>query len=201
MTTHVATFFTKRRLSLGLRLSEVALRVGYRRTNRSLSHGCNKLHRFETTGNINSQLFTKLMAALDIDQATVNALSQKDLEDWLAWANEPIKPYLVVRLMAAVYSRVEVPDEVVSVEEAERYASGFAKEHRLRVCLVLSRRVSVYYDANGSFEFASEAVPNGGPNQPYTKIGGRRCLMSPTERGIAFQEIAWFKRPQPREGD
>jgi hypothetical protein len=129
-----------------------------------------------------------------------NALSQKDLEDWLTWANEPIKPYLVVRLMAAVYSQLELPDEVVSVEEAERYASGFAKQHRLRVCLVLSRRVSVYFDADGSFEFASEAVPGGDPNQPYTRIGGRQCLMSPTERGIALQEIAWFNRPQPQEG-
>ena len=141
------------------------------------------------------------MAVLEIDQATVNGLLQEDLEDWLKWANEPVKPYLVVRLMAAIYSQTELPDEIRSAEEAERYASEFAKEHRLRVCLVLSRRVSVYFDDDGSFQYASEAVPGGEPNQPYTKIGGGRCLMSPTERGIALREVAWFKRPQPREGN
>ena len=54
MTTHVAAYFRKRRLSLGLKLSEVALRMGYRRTDRSLSHGCNRLYRFEQTGEINA---------------------------------------------------------------------------------------------------------------------------------------------------
>jgi hypothetical protein len=64
MTTHVAKFFRKKRLSLGLKLSQVALRVGYRRTERSLSHGCNRLHRFETTGETDSRLFRKLISAL-----------------------------------------------------------------------------------------------------------------------------------------
>ena len=37
MTTHLARYFQKTRLQKGLKLSEVALRLGYRRTNRSLS--------------------------------------------------------------------------------------------------------------------------------------------------------------------
>jgi hypothetical protein len=200
MTTHLARYFHERRLQKGLKLSAVALRVGYRRTDRSLSHGCNRLHRFETTGDVDVRLFKKLMAVLEIDQATVNGLLQEDLEVWLKWANEPIRPYLVVRLMPAIYSQGELPDEIRSAEEAQRYASEFAKEHRLRVCLVLSRRVSVYFADDGSFQYASEAVPGGEPNQPYTKIGGRRCLMSPTEHGIALREVAWSRRPQPREG-
>ena len=130
----------------------------------------------------------------------MNGLLQEDLEDWLRWANEPIRPYLVVRLMAAIYSQADLPDEVRSVEEAERYASEFAKGHRLRVCLVLSRRVSVYFADDGSFRYASEAVPGGEPNQPYTVVGGRRCLMNSTERGIVLREVAWFNRPQPRGG-
>ena len=66
----------------------------------------------------------------------------------------------------------ELPDEVRSVEEAERYASEFARERQMRVCLVLSRRVSVWFDEQGSFQFATEAVPGGEPNEPYMKIGG-----------------------------
>ena len=184
MTTHVAEHFRKTRLQRGLKLSEVAVRMGYRRTDRSLSHGCNRLQKFETTGDIDARVFVKLAEVLGIDQATVNGLLQQDLEDWLKWANEPVRPCLVVRIMAAVYSRAELPDEIRSVEEAERYASEFAMEHRLRVCLVLSRRVSVYFADDGSFQYASEAVPGGEPNQPHVKFGGKRCLMTPTERGI-----------------
>ena len=94
MTTHVAAYFRKRRLSLGLKLSEVALRMGCPATDRSLSHGCNRLYRFEQTGEISAELFQKLTAALEIDQTTVNGLLKKDLEDWTKWANEPVRPYL-----------------------------------------------------------------------------------------------------------
>ena len=65
MTTHVAEHFRKMRLQKGLKLSEVAMRMGYRRTARSLSHGCNRLQKFETTGDIDSRLFTKLAAVLE----------------------------------------------------------------------------------------------------------------------------------------
>ena len=70
------------------------------------------------------------MAAFNVDQATVNGLLQEDLDDWLEWANEPVKPCLVVRLMPAIYSQAGLPDDVQSPEAAERYASEFAKEHR-----------------------------------------------------------------------
>ena len=185
---------------MGLKLSEVALRMGYKNTDRSLSHGCNRLHKFETTGDIDRRLFENLMAAMEIDQATVNGLLQEDIEEWLTWANEPVKPHLVVRLMSAFYSQGELPDEVKSVEDAERYASEFAKQHRLRVCLVLSRRLSVYFADDGSYKYASEAVPGGEPNEPYMVIGGQKCLARIMERGMALPEVDWFKRPQPREG-
>ncbi len=200
MTTHLARYFQKTRLQKGLKLSEVAVRLGYKNAGRSLCHGCNRLHKFETTGDIDSQLFQKLMAALDVDQATVNGLLQEDLDDWLEWANEPVKPCLVVRLMPAIYSQAGLPDDVQSPEAAERYASEFAKEHRRQVCLVLSRRLSVYFAEDGSFQYASEAVPGGGPNQPCMKIGSRKCQTRFLDHGIALPEVEWFRRFQPREG-
>jgi hypothetical protein len=192
--THVAEYFARHRRKKGLRLGQIARMLGYG----NIGKGARRVQAFERTGEIHSQLFTNLMAVLEIDEATVNRLRQKDLEDWTKWANEPIRPYLVVRLMAAVYSQVDLPDEVRSVEEAEQYASGFAKERRLHVCLVLSRRVSVYFADDGSFRYASEAIPSGEPNQPYTKIGGRRCRTRVLKRGIALPQVEWFKRPMPR---
>ena len=196
MTTHLAGYFHKRRLEKGLRLGQVAKLLGYG----NIGKGAKRVQTFEQTGDINTDVFTKLASVLEVDQATVNRLLQEDLEDWIKWVNEPIHPYLVVRLLPAFYSQAELPDEINSVEEAERYASEFAKEHRLRVCLVLSRRISVYFDEDGAFRYASEAVPGGGPNEPYMKIRGRPCSARVLERGVAFQAVEWFKRPQPREG-
>ena len=171
MTTHLSRYFKKIGKEKGLRLGEVARTLGYR----NVSKGARRVDTFETTGDIKEHLFKKLAAVLEIDEKTVNGLLQEDLADWLKWANEPIKPYLVVRLMPAFYTQGELPDEVRSVEDAERYAGEFAKERRLQVCLVLSRRVSVYFDDDGSFRYASEAVPGGGPNEPCMRIGGRPC--------------------------
>ena len=183
MTTHLSRHFRKIRMEKGLRLG--ARRPDARATGTS-PRAQRRVDTFETTGNIKEQLFKKLAAVLEIDQATVNGLLQKDLEDWTRWANEPIKPYLVVRLIPAFYTQGELPDEVRSVEDAERYASGFAKERRLQVCLVLSRRVSVYYAEDGTFRYASEAVPGGGPNEPCMRIGGRPCRARILDHGIAL---------------
>ena len=145
--------------------------MGYRRTDRSLSHGCNRLQSFEQTGKIDTGLFGKLMLVLDVDQATVNGLLQKDLADWLEWANEPIEPHLVVRLMPAVYSQADLPDEVRSVEDAESYASAFAKGHRLRSVSSCPAGCPPISPPTAPSSIASEAIPGGEPNQPYTKIG------------------------------
>jgi len=197
MTTHLARYFAHQRWKKDLSLQQIARLLGYR----NLNKGVRRVQTFERSGEIDGRLFQKLAAALEVDQATVNRLLQEDLEEWTKWVNEPIKPYLVVRLMPAFYSQAELPDEIESVEEAERYASEFARERRLRVCLVLSRRISVYFADDGSFQYASEAVPGGGPNEPCMIIGGRMCQSRLLDRGIALREVKWFSRPQPRPGD
>ena len=200
MTTHLAEHFRNKRQSLGLRLGDLALRVGYKDTDRSRAHGCNRLNRFETTGKIADALLTKVAAVLEIPQSRIDELREEDLREWTAWANEPIRPCLVLRLMAAVYSPVAIPDGIESVEDVERYASEFARERGKEVCLVLSRKISVYFRADGSRGIVTEAVPGGEPNQPYMVVGGRRCLTRFLERGVALPEIEWFRRFQPREG-
>lgn len=61
---------------------------------------------------------------------------------WLAWVNEPIRPYLVVRLMPAIYSETKVPPEIATMAEAEKWAASFAAEMKMQCCLVWSRRIS-----------------------------------------------------------
>jgi hypothetical protein len=96
---HLATYFQRKRREKNLRLGQVARLVGYKK----VSKGCRRIETFERTGLIASDLLAKLATALEIDQSTVNRLAEEDLREWMAWANEPIRPYMVARLMAAVF--------------------------------------------------------------------------------------------------
>jgi hypothetical protein len=86
---------------------------------------------------------------------------------------------LVVRYMAAVYGRVALPEGVTTPEHAERYACAYARQHGRRVCLALSRRVSVWVGADGRVEARTEATPDA-PNVPFmrAKGSGKKFLLN-----------------------
>ena len=86
--------------------------------------------------------------------------------------NQPITPYLVIRVMAAIYSSRALPAEITTREEAEKWASAVAREIEKRCCLVWSRRLSCWFSEDGTLTKRTEAVP-GEPNTPWIKIGGK----------------------------
>jgi len=143
------------------------------------------------TGDISKELFDKLTAVLEIDAATIEQLVEQDrrefFESWLKWANVPIQPYLVVRLMAAVYSRLAVPPGITTMDEAEAWASEVAAERKMKACLVWSRRISVWFAEDGAVYSRTEAVP-GKPNAPWMKIGGKKFLFSDGLRSVNVVE-------------
>ena len=115
--------------------------------------------------------------------------------EWNEWANEPIRPYLVVRMMAAVYCQHRLPPEIESVEEAEAFAADFSKTHGLKSCLVLSRKISVWFSENGSIKNVTEAVP-GSFNVPVMKVGSRHCTTKVVDHGLALQQVSWPKKQE-----
>lgn len=172
MTNHLGDFFHHRRIERGLSLGQLARLVRYRNTNK----GTRRILRFERDGTIQPDLLVKVAEALGIDWGIVEELADKDrqerLREWEAWADEPIPMYMIVRYLAAVYGRKSLPDEIRTPDEAERYACGYAREHRWRVCLVLSRRQSVWISAHGEVEFRQKARP-GQPIVPSSTLRDR----------------------------
>jgi len=171
MSTHLSRHFEQQRIVRGLRPGQLAALAGCTNTSKI----GNRIRQFELTGDIGRELFEKLVAALDIEASTIERLVEQDRREffrvWLAWVNEPIKPYLVQRLMAAVYRQISLPDEITTQDEAEAWAAGIAREWKRKCCLVWSRRISIWFDADGN-AFRGEAVP-GKPNVPWLKIGGK----------------------------
>lgn len=186
----LADHFRKQRLARGLTLGKLAARVGYR----NMSRGANRIHRFEQTGQIHRDLLGKIAVALGVENETVETLATEDrrrvLAEWGQWANEPIRPHLIVRLMSAVYVRCELPSGITTVEAAEEYAAHVARERGSRVCLVLSRKTSVWFSEDGSVTAVTEATP-GSPNTPMMLIGGKACRLRLVERGLTLEQISW----------
>lgn len=174
--TNLSNHFLEQRHRQGLSLGKLARLIGYTNVNKGSRH----IQAFEREGRIRSKLLGKLIVALHIDPAVARSLIEKDdqehQEAWERWVNEPVPMVLVVRWMAAVYGQKAIPPEITTQAEAEVYASRFAKENGQRVCLVVSRKVSVYFGADGEIETRSVARPHGGFNFPHSKIKGREFL-------------------------
>ena len=108
----------------------------------------------------------RLLALIEQDR-------QEHLRAWEAWVNEPVPIQLIVRYMPAVYGRVPLPQEITTPEQAEAFACGYAQEHRHKVCLALSRRHSVWIDAEGQVYARTEATPDD-PNVPFMRLRGSK---------------------------
>ncbi|QDV37546.1 helix-turn-helix domain-containing protein [Tautonia plasticadhaerens] len=169
---HLGDSFRHRRLERNLTTGQLARLVGYK----NLSRGSNRIQAFEAGGNVAPDLLAKLSEALEIDTNEVRQFAAEDYQGWLAWADEPVRPYLVLRWTACAYQRVELPDDALELEAAEAFASRVAVERGLKVALVLSRRLSVYFDARGLAYERREATPDV-PCVPYAVFGGRKCQL------------------------
>jgi hypothetical protein len=158
-----------------------------------------RIRTFELSGNIGQELFEKIAATLEVDAGTIEQLIEQDRKDffeaWLASVNEPIKPYLVIRLLAAIYSSRPVPREITTMEEAERWASAVAGEIKKRCCLVWSRRISCWISEDGTLTKRTEAVP-GEPNTPWIKIGGKGPAFLFGDNLGAVSMVDWPKKPE-----
>jgi hypothetical protein len=156
MTTHMARHFQKRRLEMRLSLTQLAKMVGYA----NVPKGYRKIDLFERTGQCHPILFAKLIAALSIDDRTINRLAYEDYKDWLAAPANPPTPYL---LRSPIRGCLGVPDDLTTVEEMERYAADHAMRHGTSVTLVLNNRIRVRFAKDGSLEQVMEATPPENP--------------------------------------
>jgi len=168
----LAKYVKEVREQKGWKRSRLATELGYK----NLNKGCRLIHRFETEGVIRRDLFRKMVKVLDLDREKAKRLHAEDEriahEAWEKWVNEPVPMKLVARLMAAVYANLPI-DQNLSEEEAIDYAKKMAAKRHQQLCLVLSRKVSIYISEDGEKTDRSEAKFCGPPNQPVMYVKGR----------------------------
>jgi hypothetical protein len=84
--------------------------------------------------------------------------------------------HLIVRWVPGIYCAQVLPGYQQSPAAAQQYACAFAGQHRGQVCLVLSRKVSVWIDKTGAVEAPTVATPDR-PNVPHMQLKGRAFLL------------------------
>lgn len=169
---HLGRYFRSRRLERGLSLGGAARRLGYL----NLNKGARRIQELEADGTCTADLLERLVRVFDVDRAVVQALLDRDrgedLQEWEQWANEPVPMRLVIRYIPAVYGERRLPPEITTPEQAIAYGQEVARTMRLRVCVELSRRVSVYIDETGAASEV-EATPERDP-RPFMQVGKER---------------------------
>lgn len=180
---HLGEFFRRRRAEKGLGLGDLARLLGYR----NVTKGANRIRAFESGGKVHPDLLARLADVLGVGPDEIRRLVAEDHADWLAWADEPIRPYVVVRLMACVYQRVQLPDDAHDPEAAVAFAAEVARRRKMRAWLVLSRRASIYFDGDGNRRGRIEATPEM-PCEPFAVVGGDRVQFD-FDGGVAVLPI------------
>ena len=88
------------------------------------------------------------------------ANEQARLRAWAEWANQPIRPSMVIFGMKVMADPLELPEWIVEQKEAEQFVSEIAAELQLRCCLVWSRRLAIYFGPDGKVRKVREATPD-----------------------------------------
>jgi transcriptional regulator with XRE-family HTH domain len=129
MMNRLGKFFRDRRIEKGLSFHQVAELAGFGNRNK----GSNRIQRFESGGKIMPDLFAKLASILEVSPDEVSRSMAEDYQEWLLWANEPIRPYIVMRLMACVYQQIQLPDDALTIEAAKDHAARLARDNKKMV--------------------------------------------------------------------
>jgi transcriptional regulator with XRE-family HTH domain len=188
MSTHLSRFFRHRREARKLSFGDVARLLGYV----NVTKGANKVIKFERDGNIGPDLFRKLAAILEISDDEIRHCIEADKAEWERWADEPIEPHVVARIMCAVYSTKSIPPEIQASREAmEQFASEFAKERKWQVWLVLSKRTRVWFNEGGQKTGETEDTFTESFG-PYMQLGGENSCSDLLKGGDSVMPLSPF---------
>ena len=164
---HIGQLFKDARRQAGLTRRDAALAAGYRNVNKglrrlnSIEDGQTKLH--------DSRIVERFAAVLDIDDAATGVAFALDWQE----LDRPIRPYLVERLMPAVYRRHQLPEDC-TVHDARVIAAKMSVETGHSFCLVLSQVRSVYFYPSGKTRESYDV--------PSMSIGHRNAFMAMSKR-------------------
>ena len=171
MNQHLRKLVQKYRSIRGLNFPQLAEMAGYKNT----IEWANKICNFEREGVGGDDMIGRILEALKVDPVEVRLAVEKDTEEWETWADETIPMQMIVHYFGAIIHIHKMPDEASSSREAAiKYGRLYAIMRKVRVCLIVSRRESVWISTEG--ETRISLTRPGVPNFPYASIGGKKFI-------------------------
>ena len=167
MNSQLGAYVSEARQRMGWSRQELARRIGYK----NLNKGARRIERVENQGPYETALFWEIVGALKLDHEEIKKRVALDHKAYEASLDEPVPMKMIVRLIPAAYFSHTLPGNINPHEEAKAYAVEYAKCHRRKVCLVLSRRYSYWVDESGK-GFMNETTREKPSNSPYMRISG-----------------------------
>ncbi|MCK6440810.1 MAG: hypothetical protein L6Q71_11510 [Planctomycetes bacterium] len=155
---HLGSYIEQERIRQGLRRSELATHAGWRSTK-----GCRKITALERGEEVDEAALRRLVPVLNLNPSVIEMLLERDRQDLLAEIKRQevgFQPYMLIRLLAAVFMRVEIP---VDVERDEFHLREFARAHaehiRRQVCLAVGPVRCVWISPDDPNEWVEDATP------------------------------------------
>lgn len=175
MENHIGKLIIQKRISKGLKRSQLAAMVGYS----NISRGARKITKLERDGVFRPDFLKKLIRALEISKKEFEEAFQKEKAEFEEWLDVPVPMRMIVRYMPAVYVSHSLPDHVKSEEAAVQYVKNFTSDKNLKACLVLNRRWSFWSERGGGVW--KETTFENQVNRPFMSIGGQPFQISADE--------------------
>jgi transcriptional regulator with XRE-family HTH domain len=177
MSNHLGEYIKAQREELGLGRSEVARLLGYENVNK----GSRRLHSVEEGRWISRDFLLRLMGVLQIEPRVVQELIDRDRQEhvaaWEKWADEPVPMSVSVRYIPGFFGGINLPDDVMTPEQAVAFGVETAQRLRKKVVVVVSRRVSYTIHEDGRVDGPFVATPDSSV-MPYMALGKQRFLLN-----------------------
>ncbi len=150
--------------------------------------GARRIQTLEDSGLEEPDFVRAVAEALGIAEQTVGALAEADeaqrRREWERWADEPIRPFMVVRYGSHWFLHLhrELPAGIRSLEQAEEHVGRFVRAERDRLGraisarLVFSRRIHVSFDETGQPIKRHEQSYRGQTPLPAGNVDGKHFL-------------------------
>jgi hypothetical protein len=142
---------------------------------------------------------------LGVDRATIKGLIEKDRRElvarWTEWANQPITPHLIARLLPGYFMSHPIPEDLTTLDEMERHASELASDLHQEIWLVVNRKLAIYFNEGGIKRAIQEAAP-GQPLEPYRLLreSGKRFISASDGDDVDLRSMRWPEMHGPRVG-
>ena len=111
MVTNLASYIKQERIKQGCNYAEVSKKTGYVNINR----GMRRIIDLEREGIVHPEVLEKIIDALELDKEYIYQKIQEDKDqhqkEFEEWVNTPIKWYLVIRWIPAVYGEKDIPGD------------------------------------------------------------------------------------------